>query len=113
MAFQVPAILTSFSTKADGGASIRFSTNEVTDADFLVLKKSHQQYGWLLFQENPYQPSDIPTEAAENPSKTPSKRLRATLFVLWTQQGSQGDFEAFYTERMNKIIDYVKAKLDA
>ena len=110
--FQVPAILTSFSTKADGGASVRFSTNEITDEDFLILKKSHQQYGWLCFQENPFQPSDIPIEAAEDKAKTPSKRLRAVIYVLWEQTGKQGDFEAFYRDRMEKIIDFVKHKLD-
>ena len=110
--FQVPAILTSFSTKADNGASLRFSTNELTDEDFLTLKKAHQQFGWLLFRENPFQPSDVPLEAAEDITKTPSKRLRATLFVLWQQTGSQGDFEVFYRDRMEKIIDFVKNKLD-
>ena len=110
--FQVPAILTSFSTKADNGASLRFSTNELNDEDFLTLKKSHQQFGWLLFRENPYQPGDVPLEAAEDKAKTPSKRLRACLYVLWQQTGEQGDFEVFYRERMEKIIEFVKNKLD-
>jgi hypothetical protein len=109
---KLPAYLTGFSSRADRSAGLRFTTQELDGETFKTLQELNGSFGWLLFQENPFQPSDIPTEAAENPSKTPSKRLRATLYVLWTQQGSQGDFEAFYTERMNKIIDYVKAKLD-
>ena len=111
--FQVPAILTSFSTRADGGASVRFVTNEISDAEFLILKKSHNQFGYLLFKENPFQPSDIPTEVAEDASKTSSKRLRATLYVLWQQKGSQSDFEAYYRTQMEKIITHVKTKLDS
>lgn len=109
---QVPAILTGISTKADGGASLRFSTNEITDEDFLSLKMHHNKFGFLLFKENPFKAEDIPKENAEDKTKTPSKRLRNTLFVLWTQLGSQGSFETFYAERMEKLISFVKEKLD-
>ena len=54
----------------------------------------------------------VPLEAAEDKTKTPSKRLRATLYVLWQQTGEQGDFEVFYREKMEKLIDFVKNKLD-
>lgn len=110
--FQVPAILTGFSTSKDGGASVRFSTNELSDEDFLIMKQFQGQFGWLLFQENPFSESDIPKESAEDKTKTPSKRLRASLFVLWNQTGATGDFEVFYREKMEKIIDHVKSKLD-
>ena len=109
---QTPAILTGFATKVDGGASVRFSTNEISDTDVVELKRHQGKFGYLLFKENPFTIDDLPKEYAENASKTPSKRLRATLYVLWQQQGSTGDFEAFYAKEMEDIISKVKTKLD-
>lgn len=109
---QVPAILTRFAAKVDGGASLGFATNEISDNDFLTIKMHHNKFGFLLFKENPYKSEDIPTENAEDKTKTPSKRLRASLFVLWKQLGEQGDFELFYRDRMEKLINFVKEKLD-
>lgn len=109
---QLAAILQGFATKVDGSASLRFTTNELTDNDVLELKRRQGQFGWLLFAPNPFTEASLPTEMAEDTQKTPSRRLRAVLFVLWRQQGSKGDFEIFYRERMDKLIEAVKAKLD-
>lgn len=112
MTFQIPAILTSFSTKADGGASIRFVTNEMSDEDFLILKKFHNTFGYLLFKENAFKEEEVPKEDAEDKNKTPSKRLRACLYILWQQKGSPGSFDGYYRDQMEKVIQMVKSKLD-
>ena len=109
---QIPTILTGFATKVDGGASVRFSTNELSDTDVLLLKQHQGKFGYLLFKENPFTTDDLPKEQAEDKTKTPSKRLRATLYVLWQQEGSKGDFEVAYREKMEKIISFIKDKLD-
>lgn len=112
MNIQLPAILTSISSSADGGLRMSFATNELTPEEKVEAMKLHQQFGWLLFSPNPFTSSDLPKEQAEEGQKSPSKRLRATLFILWKQQGEQGDFEVFYRAKMEKIIDMIKAKLD-
>lgn len=109
---QLSGILSSFSTKVDGGASLRFSTQELSDTDILELKRSQGQFGWVLFSPNRFSVEDIPREIAEDKNKTPAKRLRNTLFVLFEQNGSKGDFEVFYREKMEKIINLIKDKLD-
>ncbi len=109
---QIPAILTGFATKVDGGASVRFSTNELSDTDVLELKRRQGAFGFLLFKENAFSSSEIPMEQAEDKTKTPSKRLRATLFVLWTQTGKKGSFETFYSSQVETLIDKIKAQLD-
>lgn len=43
--------------------------------------------------------------------RSPSKRLRNTLFRLWQQEGSKGDFEVYYEGQVEKIITYLKTKL--
>ncbi len=44
-------------------------------------------------------------------AKTPSQRLRASLYVLWEQRGSKGDFEEFYEDQMEKFIKRIKQEL--
>jgi hypothetical protein len=109
---RLPAYLTGFSSRADGSAGIRFTTQELNSADFGLLKENLNTFGHLLFAPNPITAADIPTEHAEDKNKTPSKRLRAVIFLLWKQEGEHGDFETYYRVKVEKLIDYVKAKLD-
>ena len=46
-------------------------------------------------------------------SKSPSQRMRNVLFILWQQNsGGYDDFNLFYLNRMDKIIDQIKSKLE-
>ena len=109
---KLPAYLTGFSSRADGSAGIRFATQELTSDDWVELQQNLNQFGWLVFSANEAQPTDIPKEEAEDKAKTPSKRLRATLFVLWKQKGEPQDFESFYRVQVEKVIEAIKSKLD-
>lgn len=108
----LPAYMTGFSSKSDGSASIRFSTQELSADQFAELSKNLNAFGYLLFKENQITLDDMPTEDVEDRNKTPSKRLRASLYVLWTQKGSQGDFEVYYRDMVEKYIIKIKAALD-
>ena len=59
---------------------------------------------------------NIPEQQADSEGrkmKTPSQRLRATLFVYYTQRIDKSKtFDQFYVEQMEKIIDRFKANLD-
>lgn len=43
--------------------------------------------------------------------KSPGTRLRAVLYIWWQQLGSDGIFNHFYDEQMEKLITFVKTKL--
>lgn len=43
--------------------------------------------------------------------KSPSQRLKAVWYLLWKQQGEQGDFDTYYKRSMNRVIDQIKEKL--
>jgi len=46
-------------------------------------------------------------------TKSQSQRLRNVLFVYWQQaDGGYSDFNLFYQNRMDKIIESIKAKLE-
>jgi hypothetical protein len=51
---------------------------------------------------------EVTTEAER---KTPSQRLRACLHVWWQQLGKNGSFNHFYDDQMEKLITFVKTKL--
>jgi len=111
--FQAPAILTRIAVTADGGLTLGFHTNELTPEEKLTAMNFHQRFGWLLFKESQYADSDVPSkDPPSDEGKTPSQRLRAALFVLWSQRGSKGDFEAFYRDQLNAAIERVKRLLD-
>lgn len=109
---QVPAIFTGFSTRADGGATMRFATNELKADDFGMLAKMHNEFGYVMFKPNEYTDEDIPKGDATDERKSPSQRLRGVLFVWWEQLGKPGEFEGFYRMQIDKIIMSVKDKLD-
>lgn len=99
----------------DGSCTLSFTSGQEINDDhviYLLNAGRRDELGWLLWSPNPIQVEDIPKEQAEENQKTAAQRLRATLFVLWKQQGEKGDFEVFYRDRMEKLIDMIKAKLD-
>jgi len=71
--------------------------------------------GWLCFAPNP-DDIEIPDEEAHLDEKSPSERLRSVLFVWFNQEVKNGKyvglFETFRREKMEKIIEGVKSKLD-
>lgn len=110
--FQAPAILSSISYTKDGGVRLGFVTNELPSSEKLIIAEFFQKFGFLLFKSNEFNISDVPTEEAEDTTKTPSKRLRAVLFLLWKQTGEKGDFESYYRTQIEKVIENIKGKLD-
>lgn len=114
MKFQLQAHIGAPLFKKDGSATLKFFTQEIADdqvVDILNMGR-RDELGWLLWAPNKFQETDLPTAPATDDRKTPAQRLRSVLFLLWKQEGSRGDFESFYQERMGKIIDIMKGKLD-
>jgi hypothetical protein len=113
MKFQAPAILTRIAYLKDGGLSLGFSTQELSHEDKLTASKFYQSFGYVLFKENEFKGDEIPDADATDESKSPSQRLRSTLFVFWkSKPAPKPDFDTFYKRQMEKIIDRVKACLD-
>ena len=110
---RVPAYLTRLSTTQDGSLSLGFNTQEMGLAQQMEAFSYHRKFGHLVFSANAISDSDIPKTPARDNRKTPSQRQRNTLFVLWKQtQPANSDFEAYYSSRMEKIIDQLKSELD-
>jgi hypothetical protein len=73
----------------------------------IIANDSLTQEDIDLLQSSKLGIDDIPN------SKSQSQRLRNVLFIYWKQNdGGYSDFNLFYQNRMDKIIDQIKSKLE-
>lgn len=105
-------ILTNASTRADGSLGLRFSTPELKPEEKTAFFELINQNLKVLVEPWDTPPDEMLKIAEKLDGKTPSQRLRAVLFVLYNQRGGMNDFEEFYRRNMEKLIDYVKGKLE-
>jgi len=113
MLFQTPAQIQSIRTLIDGGNKLEIITQELSADEMTKLFSLRKKTGYFLFKENLIDVIEVPHQQADfnGNLKTPSMRIRNVLYVLWQQSGSQGDFETFYNNKMNNIIEKLKEKL--
>ena len=110
--FQVPGSLVRANPMKDGGMSLGFYTQDLSSKEKVQLMDFLHSFGWLLFKENEFSDSDIPKDDASDDTKKPSQRLRSVIFIYWKQQGSKGDFDQFYNQKMEFIISQFKERLE-
>lgn len=113
MKVSVPGILDSVSTMKDRTLKLVFRTQELPSDQAGVLHGLVHNQGWCLFADQVLKEADVPEFTPEfKNDKTPGQRLRASIYVLWEQSGKPGnDFDLFYKQRMESLIDFVKSKL--
>jgi hypothetical protein len=114
--FQAPAQISKIETMSDGGVRVVIDTQEITDSEEMakLFRLRKGDLGFFLFKNSAITNNDLPDdiELEEGESKTPSQRLRNTLFVYWKEvKEGRGDFNGFYREQMEKFITLVKEKL--
>lgn len=112
MKIQIEAQLTRFSPLTGGGVSVGFhSLKELSKDEMTVILQMYNSTGWMGFKADEYQDDDLPKNDT-TAGKTPAQRLRNTIFVLWRQLGEHGDFDNFYKQMMETLINEIKAKLE-
>jgi len=112
--FQVAATLEGISTLKDGGASVRFHTQELSNDDKTTLFDFANAFGHLLFSSNPINEKELKLEAVRKDTrgKSPSQRQRNVIFRLWEQSNSNTDFDTYYDQVMESVINQLKEKLE-
>ena len=110
---QLPVLIAGLQTKVDGSVKITLETRELENDYAGQLYGMRNAEAWCVISANEIKEPNIPRQAAdpELTSKTPSQRLRAVIFVYWQQKGSTQDFDTFYKQRLESIIDQYKGKL--
>ena len=112
----LPAIINPPRIRKDKSCSISFETRELIAEELITIMSLTNSEGYLCFAPNQDQ-IEIPEGNAEVEGKTPSERLRNVLYVLYKKEVEKGQyvglFETFRNEHMEKIIEFVKKKIDA
>lgn len=111
-AFRMNAILTGFSSRQDGSVGFRGVTPELDSEEKVALfNLQNLNLEVVIFPQDEQFSGAIVKVSKHLDTKTPSQRLRDVIFVHFKQQQEfSGEFELFYGQQMNKIIEGYKTK---
>lgn len=111
---KVPSTISKIVTMADKGLRLQVDTQELTSSDKASIMDYYDKLGWFVFAEQIAEADikDLPKIELEEGEKSPSARLRATMFVYWEQKKIQEPFDLYYRRTMEKFINSVKEKLN-
>ena len=106
-------VITSISSRKDKSLRLSVGTPELSNEEralFMEYQGINSDFTIEPLDEVVSE-EDMIIDAVEG-TKTPSQRLRAVLYVLWNQKGSEGLFSDFYMRSMEKFIEHIKSKLE-
>jgi hypothetical protein len=112
-AIRTEAQLTSFRSRGDGGVGFSGVTPEMSSTEKVALFDLQNVLVELLVYPKDEKDSEVIEVRKEMEGKSPGTRLRAVIFVLWKQTDQTEAFEMFYSRFMEKIIEWVRKKIDA
>jgi len=111
----LPASIFGVRTLQDKTVRLTIDCQEMHPESMAELFALQGGIGWLFFHEQPIKEIDtrnLPDIELDRDEKHPSSRLRAAIYVLWNQSKKSQTFEVFYRDTMEKLIDFIKSKLD-
>lgn len=111
----LPVIFNKMTPRVDKSWKLEFETRELFGKDIEELANRLGTEGYIVHSANDdITAMDIPEIEADAglEGKSPSQRLRNTLYVLWEQRGKPVDFDVYYITQMNRLIDTLKARLE-
>jgi hypothetical protein len=114
-AIRTEAQLTSFRSRADGSVGFSGVTPEMSSSEKVALFDLQNVLCELLVYPKDTKDAEVLEVRKEMEGKSPASRLRAIIFVYWKQSdpNQQEAFEAFYSRMMEKVIEWVRRKIDA
>lgn len=111
-AIRTEAQLTSFRARSDRSVGFSGVTPEMSAAEKVALfELQNVLVEMVVFPKDEKDP-DVLEVKREMEGKTPCQRLRGCIFVLWKAEGEKEAFELFYSQQMEKIIEWIKRKID-
>lgn len=113
----LPAILNPLSRRKDKSVKLSFETRELSPDETLALMSLEGSEMWLCMSPEEKE-AEVPEniESVELGEKTVGQRMRSVIFILYKQEVEKGKyvgiFDNFYKERMEKLIQLLKDKID-
>lgn len=118
MKIVLASILENISTRSDGSVKLTLGTQEMDETNAAQLFGLRNKFVKVLLSDSnitPLEESLIDETKIHDGKKvkTKSQRLRAVLFKLHEQEGGNSEtFDIFYDEKMEKIIEQIKSRLE-
>jgi hypothetical protein len=108
--------LTKANRKADKSITISFVTQlEESSEGFMEVDSILGQNGILYFKPSgeltQQEIDEIEKTDIEVEGKTKSQRLRNVMYRLWEQKETSVNFNDFYSQRMEQLIEQIKDRL--
>lgn len=106
-------------TRADSTLKVILGTQELGDEEIARLFKFRRLHAFCMLsdkgiseeQENALKGLET-GNTGKIEGKSLSQRLRSVLWVLFKQDNVMGDFDDYYADMMEKLIEHFKEKLD-
>jgi hypothetical protein len=111
-AIKTQIIINSIRSRRDGSLGFSAETPELTSEEKVAFMNLQGQSLNVLFEPTEYPTVDEIEIQKDVDNKTQAQRIRAVLFLIWKQQGEQGEFRDFYNAKTEKYINYLKEKLE-
>lgn len=111
-AIKTNAIISSIRRKTDKSLGLTISTPEVTNEEAIAIMELQGVNIDLWMKPLDETPEEVIEIDKEIEQKSQATRIRAVLFLLWKQEGEQGEFNTYYKEKTEKYLDWLKEKLD-
>lgn len=106
------AIIGSLRSKADRSISVSFSTPELSTQEKALFFELQGIVVDLAITPREDATAETYVVDSDLKRKSQAQRIRSVLFLLWKQENPDQDFETFYKERTEKVIEWIKDKLD-
>ena len=115
---QIPAVLDSYRSMKDRTLKLTFETREPTPEQMAMIQTASHNAGFLAFSTDNFTSDqinalkDIKVDY-DDPTKTPSKRLRSVLYLLYQKDNEKFDtFQRYYDHHLERIIGHFISKID-
>jgi hypothetical protein len=118
MKIVLSSILENISTRSDGSVKLTLGTQEMDESNAASLFGLRNKFVKVLISDSNITPLEEKlideTKILDGKKvKTKSQRLRAVFFKLHQQEGgTEENFDAFYDEKMERLIEQIKSKLE-
>ncbi len=112
-AIQSQFIITSISSKKDGSLGLRIETPELSSTEKISFMELQGKNITGVLSPVDEKEEGIEKVNKELGSKTQSQRIRSVLYILYLQDSEGKSWENYYQESTDKIIEWLKTKIDA
>jgi len=116
---KVPSYIKKVETTSDKGLKLQVYTQELAPEDITNLLSLRDKLGYFIFKLTNIDEEDLVELPKIKPEfkheRTPAERLRAVLYIWWSQRGEEKkgvSFDDFYREYIERIIDSIKEKIN-